>query len=495
MIEQSAPYDTVVRGGTLVLEDGVLLADLWIADGRVAALTEPGVLAATAVARESLDATGCYVMPGTVDAHAHVHIPYVRPDGSTPYSRDDFLSASRAAAAGGTTTFIDFAMQAEGQEPLAALAQRLDDLRAAAVDVALHCWLVDVRPAYLAQLPALVAAGVPSVKAFMAYSQSGEAMDDGDLLALFEAGAACDALVAVHAENARIIRRRTADLLARGRTGLESLPLSRPAIAEEEAVARATVLAGHAGCALYCVHLSTAGSVARLRAAQASGQRVTGETCSHFLLFTDEVYDGPRAADFVVSPPLRTAPDQEALWAGLADGSLSVVATDHSAWARPDKVFGPTFRETLHGLAGLGLLFPAFVPAALARGWDPVAIARVTATAPARTFGIYPQKGAIRVGADADLLIVDLDGERQQPLAAIAPYSSVDYSIYEGLPGLYPRAVLSRGRLLARDGVYVGPDGGGQFVPGTQAHRRQSDEHTRNHDATTHNGTGSRPSA
>jgi dihydropyrimidinase len=460
--QHEAPHDVAIRGGTVVLEDGMVAADLIVDGERISAIALPGT---AGEARATLDATGCYVMPGAVDAHVHVHIPYVRPDGSTPYSRDDFPSASRAAAVGGTTTFIDFAMQGEGQEPLAAVAERKATLAGASVDVALHCWLVDVRPDFLAQLPAVVAEGIPSFKAFMAYSQSGEAMDDGSLLALFEAAAACGALVAVHAENARIIRRRTAELLAHGHTRLEYLPRSRPPISEEEAVVRALTLAAAADCALYVVHLSTAAGAARLRAAQAAGQRVIGETCPHFLVFTEEVYRGPRAADFVVSPPLRTAPDQEALWDRLADGTLSVIATDHAAWARADKVFGPTFRETVHGLSGLGLLLPVVAPAAFTRGWDAVALARVTATAPARVFGIYPQKGALRVGADADVLIVDPSW--LQPIATVPPYSSVDYSIYEGLPGLYPRAVLARGRLLARDGVYVGPEGGGHFVPGT----------------------------
>ena len=455
------PHALAIRGGTVVLEHGALPADLYVDGGKISAITVPGL---AIEAEATLDATGCYVLPGVVDAHAHIHLAYVRPDGRTPYSRDDFLSGSRAAAVGGTTTFIDFAMQAEGQEPLAAVAERKAALATSAVDVALHCWLVDVRAEFLAQLPAMVAEGVPSFKAFMAYSQSGEAMDDGSLLALLETAAAAGALIAVHAENARIIRNRTADLLAWGQTGLEYLPRSRPPISEEEAVSRALVLAAEAGCPLYFVHLSTAASLRRLRAAQMAGQRTFGETCPHFLLFTEEVYQGARAGDFVVSPPLRTARDQDALWQGLADGTISCIATDHSAWSREDKVFGPTFRDTLHGLSGLGLLWPVTAPAALGRGWDMTALARVTATNPARIFGLYPRKGVLQVGADADVLIVDPTWNR--PIPPIPPYASVDYTIYEGLPSLFPRVVLSRGRIMARDGQYIGPDGGGHFVPG-----------------------------
>jgi dihydropyrimidinase len=165
-------------GGTVVLDDGLVAADVLIDGEQIGALTAPGTGGS---ARTILDARGCLVMPGAIDAHAHVHIPYVRPDGSTPYSHDDFRSASRAAAAGGTTTFIDFAMQEEGQEPLDAVTMRKAAISDAAVDVALHCWLVDARPEFLTQLPAVVAKGIPSFKAFMAYSQSGEAMDDGAL--------------------------------------------------------------------------------------------------------------------------------------------------------------------------------------------------------------------------------------------------------------------------------------------------------------------------
>lgn len=416
--------------------------------------------------RRTIDVEGCVVLPGTVDAHVHVHLPYVRLDGRVVWSSDAFPEASIAAALGGTTTIVDFAMQGPGEDLLTPLAERLASIAASTVDVALRCWIVDPSKSALAQLPELVARGVPSFKAFMAYSQLGQPMSDGELYDLFEAGGAVGGLLAVHAENAQLNARRSEEARRSGRTGYADFPASRPAVGEEEAVSRALVFARAAGAPVYFVHLSTRAAVARIEVARRAGQTAWAETCPHFLLFAEERYRGPDGGDFLVAPPLRTPTDREALWAALGRGAIDVVATDHSAWPRAEKNYGDGFLEGIQGVAGLGLLLPLLAAAVAKRpelGWE--TLARVTAETPARIFGLYPRKGAIVPGADADLAVLD---PRARTRVAPVPASwSVDNCIYRGLPAVYPRLVIRRGTVLVEDSRYVGPPSGtGSFVPG-----------------------------
>jgi dihydropyrimidinase len=317
----------------------------------------------------------------------------------------------------------------------------------------------------LAEIPALVAEGVPSLKLFLAYSQRGAPLDDGALLDVWHAVADAGGLVQAHCENAGIIGRRLAQARARAAIGYDGLAASRPPVSEVEAVRRAVSFAEASGAETYCVHLSTTGAVEAVRRARADGLRVHGECCPHHLLLHEDRYAGPRAGDFVMSPPLRAPEHAEALWRGLADGTLEVIAADHAAWPAPFKAPGPSFLEAVHGAAGNGLLLP-LLSAQVGRqpgfGWE--ALARVTAEAPARIFRL-PGKGAIRSGYDADLVL--LDPARQAPVPAVPPHWQVDNGIFRGLPAITPRLVLRRGVELARDGAYVGPAAGGRFVAGT----------------------------
>ena len=448
--------DLALRGGTVVTPDGALEADVAI-DGETIAAVEPGATAA-----REIDVSGCVVLPGIVDAHVHVRIPYVRLDGETVWSNDAFPQASLAAAMGGTTTIVDFAMQSPGEDLLGPLAERLEFIRASVVDVALHCWVMEASREALEQVPELVARGVPSFKAFMAYSQLGEPMSDGELFDLFEAVGAADGLLGLHAENAGLNARRIREARETGATDFVYYPGSRPAVGEEEAVSRGLVFARATDTPVYFVHLSAATSVRRLRAARADGQVAFGETCPHFLFFDETRYEEDDAGDFMMAPPLRTAHDQAALWDALARGDLDVVATDHTAWPRATKNYGAGFLESIQGVAGLGILLPVLA-GSRRLPWE--LLARLIAENPARIFGLWPRKGAIRPGSDADVVV--LDPREPTTVAAVPPYWSVDNCIYRGLPALYPRFVLRRGTLLVEEGRYVGPESGtGAFVPG-----------------------------
>ena len=448
-----------VCGGIVVTPEGMREADVLI-EGETVEAVEPA--AERHPGRRVLDAAGCVVLPGAVDAHVHVSIPYVRLDGLVVWSVDRFPEASIAAALGGTTTIVDFAMQGEGQDLLAPLEERVAFVAESTVDVALHCWVVDPADRALAQLSELVARGVPSIKVFMAYSQLGQPMSDGELYDLFEAVGAAGGLVQVHAENAGLNARRIEQARSSGRRGYEHFPASRPAVGEEEAVCRALLLARAAGTPVYFVHLSTGAAVRRVAEARAEGHVVFSETCPHFLHFDEGRYRSARAGDYLMAPPLRPPADREALWRALAAGEVDVVATDHAAWPRAAKNYGEGFLEAIQGVAGLGLLLPLLAASDL--GWE--TIARVTAESPARIFGLHPRKGVLQAGSDADVVV--LDPRAAAPVPEVPPAWSVDNCIYTGLPAIYPRLVLRRGTVLAEDGRYVGPASGtGVFVPGS----------------------------
>jgi dihydropyrimidinase len=449
-----------VRGGLVVAPDGVREADVIVEGGIITALTPPDEVRAP----DEIDARGCIVLPGAVDAHVHVGLDYRLMDGSVATSADTYDDASRAAAVGGTTTIIDFAMQVEGEGLVAPLERRLADIRPSAVDVALHCWMLEANPQALREVPELVARGVPSLKLFLAYSQLGEPMQDEDLLAVWKAVAAAGGIMQAHCESWPIIRPRLEAAMARGATGYADFAASRPPVSEADAVGRALALAAASGAETYCVHLSTSGAVEHLRLARMHGLAVHGECCPHHLLLDESRYLGERPGDFVMSPPLRSAEHRAALWAGLLDGTLEVVAADHAAWPAPIKAPGPGFLEAVHGAAGNGLLLP-LVAAQVGRvegfGWEHVA--RLTAESPARIFRL-PGKGAIAPGKDADLAV--LHPGDVSPVPAVPPYWLLDNGIFRDLPHLPPRIVLQRGRVLAREGRFTGEPAAGRFVPG-----------------------------
>ncbi|MHB1835265.1 MAG: dihydroorotase [Solirubrobacteraceae bacterium] len=448
--------------GRVVTPSGEAIADVIVDGDRVEAV-QP--VAETHGGCTVIDATGRIVLPGSVDAHVHVGIPYILLDGTIVHSVDRFPQASAAAAAGGTTTIIDFAMQSPGEDLLGPLQRRRGEVELSNVDVALHCWVMEASETVLAQVADLVDAGVPSLKAFMAYSQLGEPMDDGSLYALFEAVAASGGLIALHAENAGVNARQIRRAQETGRISYADYPGSRPAVGEEEAVCRALVFGAASGAATYFVHLSTAGAVRRLRRARRDGQHAFGETCPHFLYFDESVYRSERAGDFMMAPPLRTTADQAALHNGIEDRVIDVVATDHTSWPRALKNRGRGFPGAIQGVAGLGLLTPLLAGAAASGEISWTTVARVTAAAPAEIFGLAYRKGTIRAGADADLLL--LDPARIERVAATPPYWSVDNCIYDQLPAIYPDAVFRRGELIAERGRYLGPEAGSaQFVRG-----------------------------
>ncbi|MEU6296122.1 dihydropyrimidinase [Streptomyces erythrochromogenes] len=454
---------TLISGGLVVTASDELHADVLIEDGRVAALAAHGSAAAGAwTAERTIDATGKYVIPGGVDAHTHMELPF----GGTSAS-DTFETGTRAAAWGGTTTIVDFAVQSLGHS----LREGLDTWYAkadgnCAVDYAFHMILSDVNEGTLKEMDLLVGEGVTSFKLFMAYPGVFYS-DDGQILRAMQRGAANGGLIMMHAENGIAIDVLVEQALARGETDPRHHGEVRRVLLEAEATHRAIQLARVAGSPLYVVHVSAEEAVAELAAARDKGLPVFGETCPQYLFLSTDNLAEPdfQGAKYVCSTPLRPKEHQAALWRGLRTNDLQVVSTDHCPFCfRGQKELGRgDFSKIPNGLPGvenrMDLLHQAVVDGHISRRrWIEIACAT-----PARMFGLYPKKGTIAPGADADIVLYDPHAE--QVISAETHHMNVDYSAYEGkrITGRVD-TVLSRGELVIDRREYTGRAGHGAFV-------------------------------
>jgi dihydropyrimidinase len=447
--------DLAITNGTLVTAEATARADLGIAKGQIAAV------GMGLTARKTIEAAGMLIVPGAVDEHVHLQMPVG--DFS---SSDDFYSGTVAAACGGTTTVIDFVEPEPDQQLLAALAARRDEAEdKVAIDYGLHMTLRQADDTTLAQIPETIGAGSSSFKLYMAYE--GIRLNDGGffraLTALQEEGGR----VLVHAENHHAIAYLAAQALAEGRTGPENHPLTRPALMEAEAIHRLLAIAGVTGSQVVLAHLSCALGLEEVRAARARGQTVWVETCPQYLLLDEREYRRPgfEGAKFVMAPPPRTEADRAALWAGLVAGEVNMVATDHCPFFyETQKTRGrEDFTRIPGGAPGIETRLTLTYSHGVRTGilslerW-----VEVCCTEPARRFGLQG-KGTLSVGADADVVI--FDPERQVTLAAETLHQNVDYCPYEGwqVRG-YPMTVLSKGKVIVRNGNFVGAAGHGKFL-------------------------------
>ncbi|MEV6779866.1 dihydropyrimidinase [Streptomyces syringium] len=455
---------TVIRGGLVITaaEEGRM--DVLVEDGKVAALATPdSAFAEGWTADRTIDATGKYVIPGGVDAHTHFDLPF----GGTA-SCDTFETGTRAAAWGGTTTVVDFAVQSRGRS----LREGLDTWHAksqgtCAIDYGFHMIVSDVNEHTLKEMDGLVEEGVSSFKLFMAYPGVFYS-DDGQILRAMQQASGNGGLIMMHAENGIAIDVLIEQALARGESDPRYHGEVRKALLEAEATHRAIQLARVAGSPLYVVHVSAEEAVAELARARAMDLPVFGETCPQYLfLSTDNLAEpGFEGAKYVCSTPLRPREHQAALWRGLRTDDLQVVSTDHCPFCfSGQKELGRgDFSKIPNGLPGvenrMDLLHQAVVDGHLSRRrWIEIACA-----APARMFGLYPQKGTIAPGADADIVVYD--PHARQTLSAETHHMNVDYSAYEGktVTGQV-QTVLSRGELVIDRREFVGRAGHGRFTP------------------------------
>jgi dihydropyrimidinase len=452
---------TLIANGTIVTADGSYAADVLI-DGETIAHIGRDLAGAGVTADETIDANAKYVIPGGIDVHTHMELPF----GGT-FAKDTFETGTRAAAFGGTTSIVDFAVQSRG----ASLRQGLDTWHAkaegnAVTDYGFHMIMSDVNDTTLAEMDGLVAEGVPDFKLFTAYPGVFYS-DDGAIFRAMQQTAKNGGLIMMHAENGMAIDVVAAQTVDAGTTAPIGHGLARKAVFEGEATNRVIRLAEAADVPVYIVHLSAREALAEVRAARDRGSKVFAETCPQYLFLSlNDLGHGFDGAKFVCSPPLRPKDHWDDLWTGLVKDDLQLVATDHCPFDfHGQKDLGKgDFRKIPNGLPGvedrIDLLHDGGVVAGriTRERW-----VEIVSTAPAKLFGMYPAKGAVAVGSDADLVVYD--PARKRTISAKTHHMAVDYSCYEGrkVQGSSD-VVLSRGAVVVRDGKFTGRKGAGRFI-------------------------------
>lgn len=457
--------DLVVRNARVATSGDQFDCDLGISGGRITAMA---ARLPTGCAEREIDAAGRFVTPGGVDAHCHLDQPMVEPMRMA----DDFETGTRSAACGGTTTVIPFAAQVKGRS----LREAVDDYHRraggrASVDYAFHLIVSDPTPDVLErELPALVAEGYTSFKIYMTYDDL--KLDDGQILRTLEVARSEGAMAMIHAENSDAIAYLTERLMAQGRTAPRFHGLSRPMPIEREATHRAITMAELIDVPILIVHVSGAEAVEQIRWARGKGLNIFAETCPQYLFLTQEHLglDGFHGAKCVCSPPPRDAANQQVIWDALADGLFTIVSSDHAPFNYEDehgkKLGGgePAFPYIPNGIPGLETRLPLlFSHGVLAGRLSIQQFVALTATAPARLYGLYPRKGTIAIGSDADLVIWNVGDPF--PIRNARLHHAVDYTPYEGIElRAWPGLTLSRGRVVWDGEQFLGAAGTGEFL-------------------------------
>jgi dihydropyrimidinase len=457
-----AEYDLVVRGGTVVTGSDTVRADIGIRAGRIAAIGERLEGAA------SLDAGGLLVLPGGVDTHCHIE--QLQEGGGA--DEETWETGSRACLAGGTTSVVSFSTQFKGAGILAPLAEYRFRAQQAMVDYGFHQIITDASDDVVwKQIPQVVEQGVRSLKVFLTYDPLH--LDDRGFLRVLAAARRAGALVTVHCENYEAINWRTEALLKDGRTQPKYHAWARPRMVEREATHRAIALAELVDQPIQIFHVSCSEVAAEIAAAQARGLKVWGETCPQYFTLTAAHMDRPgfEGAKFMCSPAPRDAADTVALWDDVRRGTLDVVSSDHSGWSyggpRGKRVNGveAPFRDIPNGVPGLTARLPILFSEGVGKGRiDLNQFVRITATNPARLFGLYPRKGSIAPGFDADLVL--WDATKKVTLTNDLMQHVMDYTPYEGMQVTgWPVATLRRGEVVMRDGRVQAAPGSGRYLP------------------------------
>jgi dihydropyrimidinase len=448
---------TVIKNGTIVTADLTYKADVLVEGGKIAAI------GLNLTGGTTLDATGCYVMPGGIDPHTHLEMPFMG-----TYSTDDFESGTRAALAGGTTMVVDFALPAPDQGLIDALGMWHNKSGRASCDYSYHMAITWWGERVFNEMQQVVQErGINTFKHFMAY-KGALMVNDDEMFASFQRCAELGALPLVHAENGDVVADLQARLLAAGNDGPEGHAYSRPPQVEGEATNRAIMIADMAGVPLYVVHTSCEESHEAIRRARQNGKRVYGEPLIQHLTLDESEYfnkDWDHSARRVMSPPFRNKQHQDSLWAGLQAGSLQVVATDHCAFTTEQKRYGVgDFTKIPNGTGGLEDRMPMLWTYGVATGRLTMnEFVAVTSTNIAKILNCYPKKGAILVGADADIVV--WDPAKGKTITADTQQSAIDYNVFEGkqVKGL-PRYTLTRGMVAIDDGEVKTQEGHGEFV-------------------------------
>lgn len=452
-------FDLIIKDGNIVTASDTYTADIGVLDGTINTIAknlEPG--ASTKV----IEAKGKYVFPGGIDVHVHLQLPF-----SGTVSADDFENGTKAAACGGVTTVLDFAIQQKGHSIMDAItARRAEADPKVCIDYGLHAAITDWNPTTQAEIKQVIDYGIPTFKMFMIYKNEGWMADDGMLFSALEETAKYGGQIGVHAESVFVL-----DMLIeryakeKEKWGAYGHTLSRPCYTEEEAILRAIKWAEVTGGKLYIVHMSTGEGTDAVHAAKERGVNVHAETCPQYLLLDDEVFKRKDGHLYATCPQIKKPHDSERLWKGLQNGDVQVVATDTCTFNTKQKAaWNGDFRKIPFGLPGVETMVPLMYTEGVGKhGLTVNQLISLVSTNPAKLFGMYPRKGTIAIGSDADLVV--FDPEKKVTLKAENLQTNCDWSPFEDwkLVG-YPSTTLSRGKIVAEDGKFVGEVGYGKFL-------------------------------
>lgn len=444
--------DLIIKNGTIVSPTATFKADVCVDKGKIVAITAD----ASTDADKVVDASGKMVLPGAIDAHTHLAMPF----GGT-ISSDDYYAGTRAAACGGTTTVFDFILQDFGETMVDAIKRR-DALCApdAAVDYAFHVAVKDVSNGLIDTIEDAVNYGVSSFKVFMVYDFG---VTDGVFYKVLEKAKSCGAMISVHAENKQLIDVLTERYLSEGKTSAWYHYMSRPEFVEGEADIRAIQLAKSLDSKLYIVHLANKEGVQAVERARNEGYQIYAETCPQYLEFTSEVYKRADGRNFVCSPPMKGEESRLALWEAIKKGLITTIATDHCPFQSYEKDWGKDdFTKIPNGCAGIENMYPYMLSAANEGKITFNKAVELCSYNPAKIFGC-DAKGAIEVGKDADIVIYD--PTKDFTITNDKMHSDCDHTIWEGIKVKgYPEATYSRGKLVFKDGEFLGERGWGKFI-------------------------------
>jgi dihydropyrimidinase len=445
--------DTVVKGGRVVAEHYEGLFDVGIANGRITSIGEPGSIEGKA----TIDAHGCVVMPGGIDPHTHIQWPLANGN----IAQDTFESATRLAAAWGTTTIVDFVPGQTGSL-LAAADARLEQARGSVIDYSLHPVVTRLAPQMMSEIPTLIDMGLASFKVYTTYESR---LESADIRRFIQVAGEAGGLPGFHAEHHALLEDALVSAKAVGGTGIGNFPSSRPGHTESASVREVTGYAAEFDSPVYIYHVSGLDGMAEIERARAAGTDVRAETCAHYLVFDDSVYRRDDGWKYVITPPIRSAADRAGMWQAVAEGRLDAVASDHCAYSLQDKTAGfDDFTAMEPGAPGIASRMPLLWHFGVNGGrLSERQFVNINATRPADALGLR-SKGRIALGADADIVVWDPDLEWTWASGSPQASNGTDYDIYDGITGRgRPRITLSRGRSVF-GGTQEPASGTGRFA-------------------------------
>ena len=460
-------FDYIIKNGTVVTAAGICKTDIAISGEKIAALGDASVLGE---AKEIIDATGKYVVPGLIDPHVHIAAPFMGCIGPL-----DFYSASKAAALGGVTSIIDFTNTQPGDSVLQKIEDRKAEMAKSAIDYGVHAKIVEATDKILAEIKGMVEAGCPTIKMFTTYRKAGVMIPDEDIIRVMMEAKKWGARPGVHAEDNSISEYNDELFAAEGKTDWKYHYISKPPVVEGLATSKMIDYAKFTGSELYIFHVTCNEALKSIREAQAEGYPIIGETCLHYLELTKEVMDDSETGfRYICSPPLRDKEDVQGLWDAIASGTLSVVSSDNCLYDDREKTSGleldengykiHDYKKIANGLSGMEERLLILMTDGVGKGKITLErLVELTSTNPAKIFGMYPQKGVIQPDSDADIVLID--PKATMTLSAKTLHYGIDSSVYEGkkVKGL-PVLTMRRGEIIAKDGEFIGKPGSGKFL-------------------------------